>query len=254
MSSQEIFEEARSYFGEAGFNLFVKIKSEEYDRVSLGKKSSSDFVRGAKSILLSGFAGKTFWPVFNRFLIDNPDFKEKHEDLIDAYTTLKFSHVSEILGAERGISYKAVFPFGSGALDMDFVNLGMLGGVGVPSLLGILLNPEYGTWVSLRGALITDLEFENYDEPLVAFEPCPACPKPCITACPAHTVSDRGWDWESCMRFRISSETCSGKCASRLACPYGKEHAYTEGQIAYHHGFVLKSVKDYFRKRGDDNL
>jgi hypothetical protein len=42
------------------------------------------------------------------------------------------------------------------------------------------------------------------------------------------------------MRYRLDSDTCSGKCSSRLACPYGKDNAYGSEQIAYHHKFVLK--------------
>jgi hypothetical protein len=168
------------------------------------------------------------------------------ENLIDEYTRSIFGKITPVLGVSEGTRYKTVFPFGENALDLDFITLGILGGVGVPSLLGILLNPEYGTWISLRGAIITAIEFEMYDEPLGDFDPCPTCGKPCITECPAHTISDRGWDWEACMRFRLGSDTCSAKCASRLACPYGKEHAYGEEQITHHHKFVLKSAKEYF--------
>ena len=249
MNSNEVFEGLRNSFGEAGFNLVVKIKSGEYD-IASNKGNSHGFVKGAKSIILAGFAGGAFWTVFNRFLDNNPGFREKHEDLIDNYSKLIFSRISAILDEEKGIFHKTVFPFGEDALAIDFLKLAMLGGVGVPSILGILINPEYGTWISLRGAIITNLEFDDYDLPLEWFDPCPSCPKPCITACPANTVSDKGWDWESCMKFRISFDTCSQKCASRIACPYGQKHMYMEDQIAYHHKFVIKSVKEYYKNKG----
>ena len=247
MSSEKIFEEIRKHFGEAGFNLTVKIRSVDYDGAE-NRKEPFDFVEGAKSIILTGFAGRTFWGVFNIFLADNPDFKENHEDLIDDYTRLIFGKLNSKTEAFSGKGYKIIFPFGNDALELDFVKLGILGGIGVPSILGILLHPVFGTWISLRGAIITDIEFEDYDSPLVNFDPCPSCTKPCITACPANTVSEKGWDWESCMRYRLDSDTCSGKCSSRLACPYGKDHAYGSEQIAYHHKFVLKSVREYFKK------
>lgn len=248
MDPERVFEEIRKFFGEAGFNLAFKIRSDDYDE-GAGKRKSCDFLEGARSIILTGFAGRAFWDVFKHFLLSNPDFEENHEDPIDDYTRLIFGKLTPLLEAPGGGGYRAVFPFGEGALDLDFVRLGMLGGAGVPSLLGILLHPVYGTWISLRGAIITSLEFEEYDVPIRGFDPCPSCEKPCITACPAHTVSDRGWDWESCMRFRLGSDTCSGRCASRLACPYGNEHAYKGEQIAHHHGFVLKSVRKYFREK-----
>jgi epoxyqueuosine reductase len=246
MKSHEIYEELRRYLEDAGFNLLVKIKSSEYDAEAAGKKSSSDFLEDAKSIILSGFAGNGFWKAFKRFLDNNPGFKEKHENPIDSYSRLIFGRLPEILQAEDGIRYELVFPFGDAATDMDFVKLGMLGGVGVPSLLGILLNPKYGTWISMRGALVTDIEFGEYDKPLSSFDPCSGCYKPCITSCPARTLSENGWDWQACMRFRMSDDTCSEKCSSRIACPYGKEHAYSAEQIEHHHAFVLKSVREYF--------
>lgn len=253
MNSHEIYEELRRYLEGAGFNLLVKIKSSEYDAEAAGKgkKSSSDFLENAKSIILSGFAGNGFWKNFKRFLDNDPGFKEKHENPIDSYSRLIFGRLSEILKAEDGIRYESVFPFGDTSTNMDFVKLGMLGGVGVPSLLGILLNPKYGTWISMRGTLVTNIEFEEYDKPLSSFDPCTGCYKPCITSCPARTVSEYGWDWYECMRFRMSDDTCSEKCASRLACPYGKEQAYSTEQIGHHHGYVLKSVREYFTKRED---
>lgn len=247
MSSEKIFDEIRKYFGEAGFNLTVKIRSKDYDGAA-GSKETGDFVEGAKSIIIAGFAGRTFWDVFKLFLADNPDFEREHEDLIDDYTRSIFSELGSKTEAFHGRGYRIIFPFGKDALELDFVKLGILGGIGVTSLLGILLHPVYGTWISLRGAVITDIEFDEYDRPLVNFDPCPSCTKPCITACPAHTVSETGWDWESCMRYRLDSDTCSGKCSSRLACPYGKDNAYGSEQIAYHHKFVLKSVREYFKK------
>ena len=248
MSSEIIFEEIRKHFGEAGFNLTVKIRSADYNAGEKRKKPR-EFVDGAESIILTGFAGRAFWDVFNLFLAANPDFKENREDLIDDYTRLIFGRLISGTEALSGKGHNFIFPFGNDALELDFVKLGILGGIGVPSILGILLHPVYGTWISLRGAIITDVKFENYDGPLANFDPCPSCTKPCITACPANTVSETGWDWESCMRYRLDSDACSGKCSSRLACPYGQDYAYSSDQITYQHNFVLKSVREYFKKR-----
>lgn len=249
MNTDEIFDEIKEYLSGSGFNLVVKMKSSEYDRTSTPKKESGLLLKGAKSIILAGFGGGSFWSTFRSFLDENPDFREKHQDLIDEYTILKFDHVSGMLSREKDISFMNIFPFGNQALDMDFVKLGKLGGIGVPSLLGMLLHPVYGTWISLRGAILTDMEFSLYDTELSSFDPCPSCSKPCITACPAHTVSLNGWDWEACMRFRLDTDVCSANCASRLACPYGDKHRYTDEQILYHHGFVIKSLKRYYGEK-----
>lgn len=245
MKHEQVFDAITKYFHKSGFNLVARVKSSEYDKIAAPKKSSDDFVRGARSIILAGFAGNTFWKLFQSFASENPEFVNKYADPIDAYTTLKFSHISAMVDEVRDTRSKTVFPFGENARGVDFVKLGQLGGAGVPSLLGILIHPEYGTWISLRGALITTLEFESYDGPLDVFDPCPSCTKPCIDACPAGTVSERGWDWNACMLFRMSTVICNDKCASRLACPYGRDHRYTDGQILHHHRFVIKSMKRY---------
>jgi epoxyqueuosine reductase QueG len=243
MNPERVLEELSKYFLDSGFNLTLKINSDEYFRTT--RKMECIFPE-AKSIVLVGFAGKSFWGVFKDYLERNPEFENRNVDLIDNYTILRFKEAAKILNSHK-IDYKTVFPFGKDATQLNFLKLGELCGAGVSSLLGILLHPIYGPWISLRGAFITNLELNEYDGPISSFSPCPCCDKPCISACPANTISISGWDWESCMRFRMRDETCAKSCASRRACPYGKAEQYSEEQLNYHHKFVLRSVKEYFK-------
>jgi epoxyqueuosine reductase QueG len=247
MNSDYLFETIKTLFHKSGFNIVSKVNKNDYRKNFTRREGLDEFLQHDKSIILAGFAGNEFWDILSTFLRDDPDFKESGIDWIDDYTQLIFRSAAEIL-EKSSASYQTVFPFGSTAFDLDFMELGRMSGVGVDSLLGILLHPEYGTWISLRGAIITDLEFSTYDSPLKNFTPCPSCSKPCITACPAKTISNRGWNWEACMDHRLSSETCENNCASRRACPYGKEHQYTEEQLAHHHKFAVKSVAQYRAK------
>jgi epoxyqueuosine reductase QueG len=247
MDPKTVLEQLRTYFLDSGFNLTLAINSAKYNAANGGAKNLESIFPQAKSIILVGFAGKEFWSIFLDYLQNNPEFKKNNIDLIDNYSVLKFVEASEILNTNQ-IDFKTVYPFGDNALDLNFLKLGELAGAGVPSLLGILLHPVYGPWISLRGAFITNMELSEYDEPLSDFSPCPSCDKPCISACPINTISELGWDWESCMKFRINDETCSSLCASRRACPYGQEEQYTLEQLHYHHKFVLKSVKQYFKE------
>ncbi len=246
MNPQRALEELSKYFLDSGFNLTLKINSDQYNGDFHTDGEMEGIFPEAKSIVLVGFAGKGFWGVFKDYLEKNPEFEDRNIDLIDNYTVLKFKEAGEILKSHK-IDYKTLFPFGADATQLNFLKLGELCGAGVPSLLGILLNPIYGPWISLRGAFITNLEVDEQDGPICGFSPCPSCEKPCISACPANTISVSGWDWEACMRFRISDETCATYCASRRACPYGKAEQYSDEQLLYHHKFVLKSVKKYFR-------
>lgn len=247
MTPGDTFGEIKSLLSESGFNIFLKIKAAEYDCSVTPERKSGRIMDGARSIVLVGFGGNSFWKIFNTFLDNNPEWREKRTDLIDNYTVLNMRRAGEMLDS-GGIGYALSYPFGENALGLDFPALGRLGGAGVGSLLGILIHPVFGTWISLRGAILTDAEFPEYDSPLEGFDPCPSCDKPCIAACPAHTVSESGWDWESCMIWRMETDVCSAHCASRVACPWGSGERYSPGQMAYHHSFVLKSVRAYFAK------
>lgn len=248
MNPEAIFEKIKNFSEDSGFNIFNTVRRSEYDNLVPLEKSALNLLPETESITLICFGGNEFWKIFQSFLNKNPGFKEKGEDLIDNYTKMVFQDLSLVLDEAR-VKHTSVFPFGSDAMALDFVKLGQATGTGVPSSLGLLLNPVYGPWLSLRGALLTDIEPESYDSALKDFAPCPTCDKPCIAACPAQTISEKGWDWESCMRYRLAESTCSANCASRRACPYGKETQYSEEQLAYHHGFVLRSVKAYFKEK-----
>ena len=247
MARDEIFGRIRELLSESGFNIFLKIKASDYDGSVGPDRKAGAIMTDAKSIILVGFGGNSFWKILSEYLDRNPGFREKHTDLIDTYTILNMARAGETLGA-AGIRYTLAYPFGENALALDFAALGRIGGAGVGSLLGILIHPVFGTWMSLRAAIITDAELAEYDGPLEGFDPCPSCDKPCIAACPAHTVSESGWDWRACMEWRLDTDVCSERCASRVACPWGSRERYSPGQMAYHHSFVLKSVRAWFAK------
>ncbi len=253
MKSDRLFEKLNDFFNSAGFNIVTRAKTSDYVKNSGHGHSLDETLKGGKSIILAGFAGNKFWHVLRKFLNNYPEFEKTRIDWIDDYTELTFESAAEILD-ESGVSYRMVFPFGKTALDLDFMKLGRMSGVGVDSLLGVLLHPDYGPWISLRGAIITNLEFSAYDSPLKNFSPCRPCAKPCITVCPAKSISDRGWNWGACMDFRLSGDTCENNCVSRRACPYGTPHQYTDEQLAHHHKFVLRSVKLYRTEKSKDDV
>jgi len=247
MDQEKVLEELIGHFRESGFNIALTVDPHEYNKTPGITKNIETLFSETNSVILVGFGGNNFWQIFQGYLKRNPEFKINNIDLIDNYSVIKFNEASKILDKYR-ILHKFVFPFGENALDLNFLRLGELAGAGVPSLLGILLHPVYGPWISLRGAILMNLKLEDYSSPISDFAPCPSCDKPCIPACPAHTVSVSGWDWDACMRFRLSDTTCAATCASRRACPWGKEQQYLDEQLEYHHKFVLKSARDYFNQ------
>src|ERR1700740_1488965 len=142
------------FFNRSGFNIVCRTRANEYDLQVPSNRRVTNLLPNAKSVILIGFAGRNFWETLQRFFRENPEFRDTREDWIDDYTLLWFMSAAQILEDEK-VTHKMAFPFGSGELSLDFSRLGELGGVGVKSLMGILIHPEYGLWVSLRGAIIT---------------------------------------------------------------------------------------------------
>ena len=114
----------------------------------------------------------------------------------------------------------------------DFVALGRAAGLGWPSRLGLLLHPERGPWIHLRGALLLPFDAGEGDGPLAGSGPCPACPAPCSTACPAAAPRSAGFDVARCGATRRTEPGCAHRCDARRACPVGEAHAYGEAEEA----------------------
>ena len=72
---------------------------------------------------------------------------------------------------------------------VDFRPLATSAGLGTPSLLGLVIHPEYGLWVSIRAVLLSTEVFEPTTKNRMQ-SPCEGCvEKPCISACPAGAVT-----------------------------------------------------------------
>jgi len=147
-------------------------------------------------VIASG--GRALWDAFARA----PEFGAV-PDPLDAYTR----RVIEAAAVELDPGALALFAFERRAgVYADFVELGRLAALGVPSRLRLLLHPVYGPWISLRALVLTSAEWEE-GAPL-AFDPCRDCPAPCAAA--------------------------STHEAARRACVVGPEHVYGEAALAHH--------------------
>lgn len=96
-----------------------------------------------------------------------------------------------------------------------FQPLAVAAGLGSLSETNLVIHPEYGPWFALRAAIVVAGE-----PPAVA--PCPPvcrCGPPCRDA--LAQAKDTA-DWRAWL-------------AVRDACPVGREHRYSEDQLAYHY-------------------
>ncbi|HKA15876.1 MAG TPA: hypothetical protein VKH41_12720 [Myxococcota bacterium] len=144
--------------------------------------------------------GRALWDAFTRA----PECAAA--DPLDAYTR----RVTEAAATALDPHARGLFAFERrGGSYADFVELGRLAGLGVPSRLRLLIHPIYGPWMSLRAVVLTHGEWKMSGSAPPSFDPCRDCPAPCQVA---------GLDPE----------------ARRRACVIGPEHTYCDDALAHH--------------------
>lgn len=187
----------------------------------------------ARSAIVVGSGGPAFW---NAFVAGGRAAAASAHPL-DAFAERCFEERAlELLGDLEPV---AVYPHD--ASPVSFVHLAESAGLGVRSLLGVLIRPDFGPWFALRAAALVSAELPP-SAPL-AFDPCPSCAKPCVTACPAAAVrGSSGWDVPSCAAHRLAAGDCGDGCHSRLACVYGQEHRYPIEAMRHHQSYALGAM------------
>ena len=141
------------------------------------------------------------------------------------------------IAARHGVGAELRLPFRASEPPLSFVHLAEAAGLGRRSLLAVLIHPEFGPWIALRGALLIDAAIEA-PRPAAHFDPCPRCiERPCIGACPASAVAyPAGWDVPRCIDHRVAvASDCRDRCEARVACVYGRAHRYPAEALAHHH-------------------
>jgi len=114
--------------------------------------------------------------------------------------------------------------------------LGRYFNVARPSLVGLDIHPVFGLWFAYRAVFLTDMELPVVPAAAPFASPCETCAdKPCVKACPSQAVSVDGFQLGACATYRLSeNSSCLSACHSRIACPVGAGHRYSEEQLRYH--------------------
>lgn len=180
----------------------------------------------AKSVLLIGNAGASYWQHFSRWReTQQPDLN----DPLDIWSRKVIGAVADTFGA-RAISPsdRPFAPFQQWAMRAEGLR---------PSPLGILMHPDYGLWHAYRGALLLDHEIP-FQEVRKVVRLCDLCDeKPCLKACPVNAYSEAGFAYRNCLTHVRSSlgEACrSDGCLDRNACPHGAAYRYPPYVQAFH--------------------
>ena len=215
-----------------GLNLLGVVDAGSYDARAPAPHRIRDVWPAARTAVIIGNAGPAFW---DRFIarVEGEGGIAAGPDPLDAHTVSIVEPLAELFRAE-GHRVRVAYPF-YGVTDhsLSFQKLSIEAGFGVDSVLGLVLHPDYGPWVAARAALLTDAPLPP-SQTLSEFDPCGPCPAPCITACPGSAFRERRWSATRCLEAKRTLEPCRASCASRLHCVYGREHRYSDAEMAYH--------------------
>ena len=154
------------------------------------------------------------------------------------------SQVLGALAARHGA--RAVYPWDRPYL--PFQKWALKAGAGRPSPLGMNIHPVYGLWYGFRGALLFADDPGLWVNSAYTDHPCDTCErKPCLQTCPVNAFTEdpeNPYATTKCVKYLRSNDgkTCLEQgCMARMACPAGKNHAYSVKQIQFHLGAFYRA-------------
>ena len=179
------------------------------------------FPAGTRTLLMIGPKEPGFWPHVKA----QPEWGGP--DPVDRWSRRVIGRVACDLGA------KALFPFG-GPPYQPFYSWALRTGRVWDSPVKLLVHATQGLMVSFRGALALP---QSLPLPAPAVQPCGACAKPCLAACPAGALTGAGYDVPLChahLSQPAGTDCMTRGCLVRSTCPAGAGYARMPSQSAYH--------------------
>ena len=228
-----------------GLNLWGTVSAERFDACQPKGRRVRERLQGCDTILVLGAGGSALWDRLTNGLGDS--FVAEPSMRNHPINDLSARLAEEVCAELRAQSYacQPVYPDETPAL--SFVQLAEMAGLGTISpVIGLLLNPVYGPWVSLRAAILVrgnpfgPLDDGPRPEP---FQPCLTCHKPCLIACPIRVFDGQGdMDFRACGKHRHGGGCASG-CDVRRACPVGAEHRYGPDEERFRHVYSYYTLR-----------
>lgn len=187
-------------------------------------------------IITVASGGKALWSLLNT--------KNSGNDPIDNFTE---KIISKIYRENHDFIKEVFYPFKSESFFIDYRKLAIISGIGYLSpYIQMIIHPVYGPWLSLRAAMISNIEFEVSEKN--NFQPCPDCQKPCLNICPVSAISNKGYDLGKCAEYRLENQECAFSCMVRRSCVIGTEHAYSSEEEKHRANASLQSLRKYYKK------
>ncbi len=227
--------ELRRCTADAGLNLFGLVDAAAFDEWQPCEGRLQDRLPGCGTAVVLGCGGRGLW----RRLVERagpPGPPRRGASPVRDYARRCLREAQTMLVA-ADLDARLVTAADDGGL--RFPRLAEAAGFGTVSpVINRLLHPDYGPWVSVFGALLLPGRpfGEIADASISAtFQPCCACPRPCLAACPAGVHDGQGGtDLRACAEHR-HADHCADSCSVRRACPIGAEHRYEPEEERHRH-------------------
>ena len=177
-----------------------------------------------KTIVLFG-TGPDFWPAFSA----SPEYLDGDNHPVDRWSKRVVGDLAQTFHGT------CQFP-SDGPPYPPFIRWALDSGPFFQSPVGMMVHPEVGLMISLRGALILPTEIPITQQDTQS--PCLTCDAPCTTACPVDALSaDTGYNIAACHTFLETmdgSDCMSRGCIARRVCPHSGKARRTDAQSALH--------------------
>jgi epoxyqueuosine reductase len=231
-----------------GLNLIGTATVAAYETLVPSQYHVVSLLPQAKTLVVIGNGGREFWAGFQAYCHVRPGYLQEHEHPLDDYTVETIENALALCLQRSDAVYRYLYPFRFWTEPVSFMHLARAAGLAGPSILGVVIHPEYGPWLALRAALLIDQDL--YAPPTAPdFDPCPTCrERACMAACPATAVSaEKGWDIPACVRHRLHSPgDCTNRCHARYDCVYGRAYRYPPDELQYHQQRSFAEMRKYF--------
>ena len=184
-------------------------------------------------IVLLGSVGRTLWEIVRR---DH----WQDSDPIDRYSIRIVEELRKLHWHGQKIEW--LHP---GPCPIPIQRLCRQAGWSHPSLLGLDIHAQFGTWFACRAVIVVSRSIECTPRES-SLSPCESClEKPCRSHCPSGAVTDiEAFGLMACGSYRLAEESnCAHLCLSRLACPIGTSQRYSDVQLDYHGALSLTSLQ-----------
>jgi epoxyqueuosine reductase QueG len=247
----DLLEKITAALAPHGLNLIGTTPIAAYEALVPSQHHIASLLPQAKTVVVIGNGGGEFWNRFRAHCQVRPGYLQTHAHPLDDYTVETIETALAPCLRSADAVYRYLYPFRFRTEPASFMHLARAAGLAGPSILGVVIHPEYGPWLALRAALLLDQHLAALP-PASGFDPCPTCrERPCLAACPATAIGlETGWDIPACVQHRLRSpHDCTNHCHARYECIYGRAHRYPPDELQYHQQRSFAEMRKYFENR-----